>query len=389
MNQKKKNVLFLTAWFPTAENKSAGAFILEHARSLSQVQGVNMLIYHTHVLRGSGLLRVSCSTHQNNDGIRIRTLRVEGLLWKFVYYFPNLLRYFVKKDLIQTKPFEDGVDVLHANVIHPSGVIAFQLKNLLNAKKFFISEHWSKAHKYVKHPLFGKQARSAYSNADAVFPVSAFLASSIASAVGHPLPFKIIPNVVSDCFQFQTSKDSTVLRFVCVSNWQHPKRPDLIFDSLSSVVQQLNAPVELVVVGRGPLIDTYKNKSFDHPVTFLDYLSKKELSDLFNSSSFLLVASDTETFSVITAEALCSGLPVLASNKGALPELIFDDCGLLVENDLSSWARGIVEIASKKWERLDISKRYQNRFTIEKITSEFNEVYNSTLSPTQGASNQK
>jgi glycosyltransferase involved in cell wall biosynthesis len=380
MDKKSINVLFITPWYPSDENKSAGVFIQEHALAINQISDVNLLLYHTHVLRGSGILSVSRSLQEEKNGLRVRTLRIEGRLWKFVYFFPFVLEYFVKKDLRENAAFSEPVDVIHSNVIHPLGVIGSRLKKKLGAKVHIISEHWSRAHLYSKNFWFGRAARLAYSEANAVLPVSRFLSDSITKVVGPGLRINIVPNIVSPVFKFEPCEKNASIKFVCVSNWQSPKRPDLIFESLEMVSQQIKTPIELVVVGKGPLLVPYKSRKFQYKVSFHEYLNKEDLCNLFNRSSFMLLASDTETFSVITAEALNCGLPVLASNRGALPELVDTDSGILVENDLQSWVDGVLRITSHTWNRAEISSKHQPRFTQKKITEEFKTVYNLAFS---------
>jgi glycosyltransferase involved in cell wall biosynthesis len=62
-----------------------------------------------------------------------------------------------------------------------------------------------------------------------------------------------------------------------------------------------------------------------------------------DSSSALAIKiidpSIEETFSLVTAEAICCGIPVIVSNKTALPELILNNNGKVVLfNDAKSYA---------------------------------------------------
>jgi glycosyltransferase involved in cell wall biosynthesis len=65
-------------------------------------------------------------------------------------------------------------------------------------------------------------------------------------------------------------------------------------------------------------------------VRLLGYVSDDERLRLFQEASMLVLASDDEGFGMPALEAMTMGVPVLASNRGALPEIV-GDAGLLVD----------------------------------------------------------
>ena len=40
-----------------------------------------------------------------------------------------------------------------------------------------------------------------------------------------------------------------------------------------------------------------------------------------------------EPFGMVAAEALACGIPVIATKAGGLPEIVTEECGILIEND--------------------------------------------------------
>ena len=105
------------------------------------------------------------------------------------------------------------------------------------------------------------------------------------------------------------------------------------------------------------------------------YLDRLEIAALFQKTHLFLHASDIETFSIVTAEALSTGTPVLASDAGALPELINPQNGLLVENTPEAWLKGIREIASKHFDYQTIALQNQNKYSPLSIGNRILEVY--------------
>ena len=118
-----------------------------------------------------------------------------------------------------------------------------------------------------------------------------------------------------------------------------PKRLDLIFEAVCSYSAESSGNIELTIVGKGPQADILKDhKTPDNlKVRWTGYLERTAIAALMQETHIFLHASDIETFSIVTAEALSTGTPVLASNTGALPELINEQNGLLVENNHESW----------------------------------------------------
>jgi glycosyltransferase involved in cell wall biosynthesis len=95
------------------------------------------------------------------------------------------------------------------------------------------------------------------------------------------------------------------------------------------------AGVELVVAGDGPL-DIPRDRA-----RFVGRVDHERLAELRAGAALAIVPSrSAETFGLAAAEAMAAGLPVVASNIGALPELVEPD-GLVPPGDAEALARAI------------------------------------------------
>ena len=89
----------------------------------------------------------------------------------------------------------------------------------------------------------------------------------------------------------------------------------------------------------------------DHPplnkhVHFTGYISDSQLTELLNSTTALVFPSLWEGFGLPAVEAMSCGVPVLASNRSSLPEVI-GDCGLFFDpKDPADIARCILKFLS-------------------------------------------
>lgn len=96
------------------------------------------------------------------------------------------------------------------------------------------------------------------------------------------------------------------------------------------------AQVKLTIVGTAPpdsqparLINEY---GLEHMVTFTGAIEREELARLYATSEIAVSPSLYEGFGFPAAEAMSSGLPIIATSAGALPEVVGKDgeTGILV-----------------------------------------------------------
>lgn len=77
-------------------------------------------------------------------------------------------------------------------------------------------------------------------------------------------------------------------------------------------------------------------------VRHLGYVSDRQRRDLFESAALFVLPSHHEGFGMPVLEAMTVGVPVVVSNRGALPEIV-GDAGLVVEPDDREALAGAME----------------------------------------------
>ena len=87
----------------------------------------------------------------------------------------------------------------------------------------------------------------------------------------------------------------------------------------------------LLVAGGGPLLDVLRRRAaalgIGGRVAFTGYVPEAEKADHYNLGDVFFFPSAMEGFGLSVAEAMASGLPVVASNRGSIPELVVDGEG--------------------------------------------------------------
>lgn len=103
------------------------------------------------------------------------------------------------------------------------------------------------------------------------------------------------------------------------------KNLPLLLDVWAEVVRA-GPPARLLVVGGGPLLPSLRRRAaaagLAERVTFTGYVHEAEKADHFNLADVFVFPSALEGFGLAVGEAMSSGLPVVASDRGSIPELL-------------------------------------------------------------------
>jgi glycosyltransferase involved in cell wall biosynthesis len=369
-------VLIISFWNPTEQYPQQGIFIQEQAAAVCRLRE-NVIFLQLNVLPATNLIlkkTIEESAFYKNKRISVN---LYSRIWKFWYVNPWALSYIIYQ-IIKKKGDEIKPAIIHSNVIFPCGVVGYLLAKKLGAK-LLISEHWSKTGKLMKHPLYRRIAMKAYLNSFAVVCVSEYLLQGISKSTGHR-NLVIIPNIIdTEVYSYKPKPltDGAAKRFLCVATWRLPKRLDLIFEAVTSYSAESSMNIELTIVGTGPQADILKNREIpvNLKVSWTGYLNRSAIAELLQKTHIFLHASDIETFSIVTAEALSTGTPVLASNTGALPELVDEQNGILVENTNECWLKGIREIVTRHYDYQAIAFHNQNKYSPAQIGNSIISIY--------------
>jgi glycosyltransferase involved in cell wall biosynthesis len=160
------------------------------------------------------------------------------------------------------------------------------------------------------------------------------------------------------------------------------KRLDVLIRAMPDVLDSMDA--HLVICGAGRemenIEDMVNKLGISQNVTFTGFLSKEEFPDIYGLADIFAIPSESELQSIVTLEALASGLPVVATDKDALPEIVMNPKnGLLFDpGDSQGLSQSILTILSddsmKKTmgrKSLEIVKEH----SIENTISKFENLY--------------
>jgi glycosyltransferase involved in cell wall biosynthesis len=122
--------------------------------------------------------------------------------------------------------------------------------------------------------------------------------------------------------------------------------------------------VELILVGSGPLEEDLKTLSnsleCSDAVRFISWIEQKDLYDIYESSSAMLIPSQ-EGAGAVVAEGMSFGLPIICFDNFGAGELVNGNCGFIVPNNLS-----YIESFKKMGDYLN--ELYSNRSLLTKMS---------------------
>ncbi len=81
-------------------------------------------------------------------------------------------------------------------------------------------------------------------------------------------------------------------------------------------------------------------------VEFAGYVSRAELLALYARATLAVVPSRYEGFGYGAAQALCAGIPLIASSASSLPEVVAGAAPLVAPDDVAGWSAALLAILS-------------------------------------------
>jgi glycosyltransferase involved in cell wall biosynthesis len=108
------------------------------------------------------------------------------------------------------------------------------------------------------------------------------------------------------------------------------KNLPLLLDVWRDVVREV-PDARLLLAGGGPLRESLERRAralgVEASVVFTGYVAERDKADHFNLGDVFCFPSAMEGFGLVVAEAMSSGLPVVVSNRGSIPEVVVDGEG--------------------------------------------------------------
>ena len=227
------------------------------------------------------------------------------------------------------------IDVIHAHYAIPHAAAALLARQMIRGAKrpaIVTTLHGTDVTLVGLDPAYLRATQWSIEASDVVTAVSRYLADATETGmdVRHG-GIHVVRNGV-DVTRFRPDEASAAVReryarhgerlLVHVSNFRRVKRPGDVVRTLALVAKEV--PARLVMVGDGPerprVLDLAAELDVAHLVSFVG--SMPHVEALLASSDIFMLPSEQEAFGLSALEAMASGVPVIATTRGGLPEVV-------------------------------------------------------------------
>jgi len=382
-------VLWLASWYPDEFEPTNGDFVRRHAKAVSQLMEVDVI----HVVQAGKDYNTLSKVELDNEGdlkefIHYFSFKKTGITWldkirynkTYLGYYTKILHEYIKE---KGKP-----DLIHVHVPMKAGMVALKFLNHSNIP-YIVSEHSSlymgtaKDNFYNRSFYFRHQTKRIFQHAA--------LVTNVSSAIGKVLEkmfslqnVRIVPNVVdTNCFHFKPKEPNKIFRWLHVSTMYPLKNVDKIIRAFNEL-PPIKKEWELIICG--PVNKQYEQLveqlNLPSKIKFTGEISYEEVAAEMQKADAFILFSKHENFPCVVIEALCCGLPVVASNVGGIPEAVDETNGVLVEpENVSALQNAVTTVMQNpnKYSNENISKDAVSKYNYQVVAKKFITAYNEVL----------
>ena len=387
-------VLVFTSLFPNNVSPAQGVFIKERMCAVSKIEGVELKVvapvpYFPPVRISHRWKLRQVQYQEEHDGVEVfhpryfMTPKVGMVfygLWMFLSVFKEIKR------IQRTFDF----DLIDAHFVYPDGFAAILLGQAFG-KPVTVSARGSDINLYKEMFLIAPLLRFTLCRADKVIAVSKALKKAI---VGLQVPERnivVIPNGVDQKkFAPRSQQEARKLTglgssrvILSVGHLTANKGFDLLIKALRILIDKYGHRNSiLIIVGGGSyqaqLESLITSLEMINHVRLVGAVAHDQLATWYNSADLFCLASGREGWPNVVMEALASGVPVVATAVGGIPDILTsDEVGFLTARDPAEIAKTLDRALRRKWSpkriRQDVEE-YSWQMAAERVESVFSSL---------------
>jgi glycosyltransferase involved in cell wall biosynthesis len=362
--------------FPRFKNDIHGIFILDYIRCVEN--SYNILVYYN---RLSGNEKGYLQEDINGTRLIKSTLfdnNVPNFLRPLLYLFWFLKGY---KHCIRF----NQIDLIHAHGIILNGTLAYFVARKLKIP-FVITVHQGPFSVISENFIFRTWAKIILEKADKVMVVSNHLKNEILTSKIKPRDIEVTYNPVNTglfCIKPGRIREKKIVFAGRLDNFKGGFRTVKAF----SIIAEKLPGWTLTIIGDGEDKKSIEEFISEKPelvnrIFLTGQISKEEIADSFNSSSFFVFPSLHESFGLVIAEAMACGLPVIVGDDTAPPEFVDDNCGLKIDAaDINSITQAILQMSQSfnRFNPEEIRNKVVDRFGFESFGQKLDSIYSDLI----------
>lgn len=383
MANRPLHVLMLPKWYPHPADPQNGSFIAYFAQRMAARHRISVIFPYP--------VQQEAPIETATDG-NLTTVRVPYLqsrtplvplrkLIHFQRYQKALERGKAALDLDNHPP-----DLIHAQVLIRPALFAQRWARRWGIP-WMLTEHSSEfiragALSAAKKKIIARLCRGAA----ATTCVSKPLADGLQAVTGRG-DIQIVPNLMALDQLSPAPKRAGKLRGAVIADLvDDVKNISGVLEAIAAVRQEA-PPFAFEIIGNGPDLDLLKDLArslqLEDTVAFKGRLTHNAVLDYLPSIDFLVTNSRSETFSIITAESIGCGRPVIVTRCGGPEHWFREGYGLLIDREApEQLQKALLKMLNtcRDYDPVVLATAVQRQFDTASVLDTYEQIYREILS---------
>jgi len=368
-------ILVIPENYPTDIQPNGGVFMEDQVKSLAQVGEVT--VFNTNPWK-RGQYRTSGLARYYDFHLFSRKWRAPFNLLAYAWW--EFQSFQIAKKL--PKP-----DIIHLHGATLRGKLAVKLAEYWQVA-LVIAEHTGPWSAISDRPMTFHKAKLAMESADVVMPVSNHLLEEIRRSGIQARRFEVVGNPVdTHFFSLRKTRLDTEKQMLFLGRLDDFKGGLRTLRAFHKMHNEL-ADWKLTIAGEGEESGSIRayiaTHQLESKVEFVEgFFDRATMRDYFHRSSFLIFPSTFESFGLVGAEAMSTGLPVLITDRTGPKDYFVEGCGWQTDpTNIDAIADGMLKLARtiQTFDPDFIRNHIAENFGLEKYAKTVFDIYSGLVS---------
>jgi N-acetyl-alpha-D-glucosaminyl L-malate synthase BshA len=288
------------------------------------------------------------------------------------------------------------IDIVHVHYAIPHAYAAYMAKEMLQEEGIYLpivtTLHGTDITLVGSHPFYKPAVTFSINKSDAVTAVSHSLKKDTLRLFDIKNNIHVVSNFIdlekynhkfTDCERGMIANEDEKI-ITHISNLRPVKRSQDVISVFYNIQKEM--PAKLMLIGEGPEREhlEYRCQELGISDKVIFFGKSNEIEKILRFSDLFLLPSQTESFGLAALEAMASGVPVISSNTGGIPEVNIHGVSGFLSNvgDIEDMTKNALYILSDK-KRLATfkmnAKKTAMKYDLHAIVPQYEAIYEDTL----------